>query len=142
MLFPGSFDPFTLGHEDIVKRALGLFDEVVVAVGYNEQKRGWMPVEERVATIRKLYADEPRVRVESYSGLTADFAAAQGITTIVRGVRTVADYEYEIQMADVNRRLSGIETVLLPASPHLASLSSSLVRELSHFGHDVSEYLP
>ena len=142
VLFPGSFDPFTLGHADIVKRALGLFDSVLIAVGYNEQKSSWMPVEERVATIKKLYADEPRVSVESYTGLTADFAVAHGVAVIVRGVRTMADYEYEIQMADVNRQLSGIETILLPASSQLTSLSSSLVRELSRFGHDVSEYLP
>lgn len=142
VLFPGSFDPFTLGHADIVRRALGLFDEVVIAVGYNEQKSGWMPVEERVASIKKLYADEPRVRVDSYTGLTVDFAKEQGVGAIVRGVRTTADFEYEMQMADVNRRLTGIETVLLPASPELASLSSSLVRELAHFGHDVSKFLP
>lgn len=142
VLFPGSFDPFTLGHADIVKRALGLFDEVVVAVGYNEQKKGWMPVEERVAAIRRLYKDEPRVRVESYTGLTVDFACGKGVTAIVRGVRTTADFEYEMQLADVNRQLTGIETVLLPASPQLASLSSSVVRELASFGHDVSGFLP
>ena len=142
VLFPGSFDPFTLGHADIVKRALGLFDEVVIAVGYNEQKTGWMPVEERVATIKKLYADEPRIKVESYAGLTVDFAKEHGITAIIRGVRTTADFEYEIQMADVNRQLTGIETILLPASPQLASLSSSIVRELAHFHHDISKYLP
>lgn len=142
VLFPGSFDPFTLGHADIVQRALGLFDEVVVAVGYNEQKKGWMPVEERVEAIRRLYKDEPRVAVESYMGLTVDFAKERGITAIVRGVRTTADFEYEMQMADVNRRLAGIETVLLPASPELASLSSSVVRELAHFGHDISAFLP
>ena len=125
-----------------MQRALGLFDEVVVAVGYNEQKKGWMPVEERVAAIRRLYKDEPRVAVESYTGLTVDFARERGITAIVRGVRTTADFEYEMQLADVNRRLAGIETVLLPASPELASLSSSVVRELAHFGHDISAFLP
>lgn len=142
VLFPGSFDPFTLGHTDIVRRALSLFDEIVIAVGYNEQKQGWLPVEERVAAIKKLYEGEPRVRVESYTGLTVDFAKEQGIGAIVRGVRTVADFEYELQLADVNRRLTGIETLLLPASPELASLSSSIIRELAHFGHDVSEFLP
>ncbi|MBR5051917.1 MAG: pantetheine-phosphate adenylyltransferase [Bacteroidaceae bacterium] len=141
-LFPGSFDPFTKGHADIVGRALELFDEVIIGVGYNEQKQGWMPVEERVASIKKLYFDEPRIKVECYSGLTADFAKANGITAIVRGVRTTTDFEYEMQMADVNRQLTGIETILLPASPQYASLSSSLVRELAHFGHDISEYLP
>ncbi len=142
VLFPGSFDPFTLGHADIVRRALSLFDEIVIAVGYNEQKQGWLPVEERVAAIRKLYKDEPRVRVESYTGLTVTFARELGIGAIVRGVRTSSDFEYELQMADVNRRLTGIETLLLPASPELACLSSSVVRELAHFGHDVSQFLP
>ena len=142
VLFPGSFDPFTLGHDDIVRRALTLFDEVVVAIGYNEQKSGWKPVEERIASIRKLYEDEPRVRVESYTGLTVDFAKEQGITAIVRGVRMTKDFEYELQMADMNRRLTGIETILLPASPEFASLSSSLVRELARFGRDISVFLP
>ena len=141
-LFPGSFDPFTLGHADIVRRALSLFDEVVIAVGYNESKAGWMPVEDRLSSIRRLYADEPRVTVESYTGLTVDFAKECGITAIIRGVRTTADFEYEMQLADVNRQLTGIETILLPASPQLASLSSSIVRELAHFGHDVSAFLP
>lgn len=141
-LFPGSFDPFTLGHADIVKRALGIFDEIVIAVGYNENKTGWMPVEERVNAIRKLYADEPRVIVESYTGLTVDYAKERGITTIIRGVRTTADFEFEMQLADVNRQLTDIETVLFPASPQLASLTSSVVRELAHFGRDISPFLP
>jgi len=141
-LFPGSFDPFTLGHADIVKRALGLLDEVVIAVGYNENKNGWMPVEERVAAIRKLYAGNPCVTVESYTGLTVDFAKERGITAIIRGVRTTADFEYEMQLADMNRQLTGIETILLPASPQFASLSSSVVRELAHFRHDISKFLP
>ena len=142
VLFPGSFDPFTLGHADVVKRALGIFDEIVIAVGYNENKTGWMPVEERVNSIRKLYADEPRVIVESYTGLTVDYAKERSITTIIRGVRTTADFEFEMQLADVNRQLTGIETVLLPASPQLASLTSSVVRELAHFGRDISPFLP
>ena len=141
-LFPGSFDPFTKGHADIVTRALALFDEIIVAVGYNEQKPGWMPVEERVEKIRKIYADEPRVKVESYTGLTVEFAKEKGVNAIVRGIRTVADFEYELQMADVNKQLTGIETVLLPASPQFASLSSSVVRELAHFGQDISAFLP
>ena len=141
-LFPGSFDPFTRGHADIVKRALGLFDEVIIAVGYNESKKGWLTPEERVRTISKLYADEPRITVESYTGLTVDFAREHGVTAIIRGVRTTADFEYEMQMADVNRQLAGIETILLPASPQLASLSSSVVRELAHLGRDISAFLP
>ena len=141
-LFPGSFDPFTLGHADIVERALTLFDEVIIGVGYNDTKAGLLTLEGRVSKIRELYADNPRVKVAGYGGLTADFAKANGVTAIVRGVRTMKDFEYEMQMADVNRQLTGIETILLPASPQLASLSSSLVRELSRFGHDVSAFLP
>ena len=142
VLFPGSFDPFTLGHASLVERALTLFDEVVIAVGVNEQKSGWMPADERICAIRELYKDCARVRVESYSGLTADFAASVGATAILRGVRSVKDFEYEMQMADVNRQLTGIETVLLFAEPQLASLSSSLVRELAHFGKDITPLLP
>lgn len=142
ILFPGSFDPFTIGHADIVERALHLFDEVIVAVGYNEHKASWMPVEERVASIKALYKDEPRISVESYSCLTADFAREKGATAILRGIRSVKDYEYELQIADVNRLLTGIETVLLFADPKLANISSSIVRELAHFGKDVSTLIP
>ena len=141
-LFPGSFDPFTRGHADIVRRALSMFDGVVVAVGYNEQKQGWMPVTERVEAIRKVFDGEPRVEVTSYSGLTIDFARQKGISVIVRGIRSSTDFEYEMQLADVNRRLSGIETILLPTSPELASISSSVVRELARYGRDISEFLP
>ena len=142
ILFPGSFDPFTLGHASLVDRALRLFDEVVIALGVNEQKTGWIPADERIRAIRNIYKDNARVRVESYSGLTADYAAAIGATAILRGVRSVKDYEYELQMADVNRSINGIETVLLYAEPQLASLSSSLVRELAHFGKDITPFLP
>lgn len=142
VLFPGSFNPFTRGHADIVRRALLMFDEVVVGVGCNESKAGAVSPEERAENIRKLYAGNPRVRVGCYSGLTADFAKANGVVAIVRGVRSFADYEYEMQMADVNRQLFGIETIILPASPEFAALSSSVVRELLHFGHDVSDLLP
>lgn len=142
VLFPGSFDPFTVGHANVVERALALFDEVVLAVGCNEHKAGWLPLDERLERLHRLYAGEPRVAVESYCGLTVDFAKAQGVVAIVRGVRTQADFDYEVQMADVNRRLTGIETILLPAAPQLASVSSSVVRELARFGHDVSPFLP
>ena len=141
-LFPGSFDPFTLGHADLVERALQLFDEVVIAVGINEQKAGWIPVEERVRAIRILYKEQARVRVESYSGLTTDFAHSIGAKAILRGVRSIKDFEYEMQMADVNRQLTGIDTVVLFADPRYASLSSSIVRELAHFGKDITAFLP
>lgn len=142
ILFPGSFDPFTLGHADLVKRALRLFDQVVVAVGVNELKPGWIPVAQRVAALTDFYREEPRVHVDQYTGLTIDFAASIGATAILRGLRSVKDYEYELQMADVNRQLSGIETVILFADPEFAAISSSVVRELAAFGHDISAFLP
>ena len=142
VLFSGSFDPFTKGHADIVERGLQLFDHIVIAVGYNENKEGWIPVQERVDALKTFYANEPRVMVESYSCLTIDFAKQCGATAILRGIRTVADYEYEMQLADVNKQLSGIETLLLFANPQYSSLSSSMVRELVHFGKDIQSFLP
>lgn len=141
-IFPGSFDPFTLGHHSIVKRTLAFMDEVIIGIGINEGKRCLWPVEKRVEAIRKLYAGEPRVKVEAYSGLTVDFAREQGAGFIVRGIRSVKDFEYEEGIADINRRLSGIETVFLFTEPELAAVSSSVVRELLHFGKDVSMFLP
>ena len=141
-IFPGSFDPFTLGHHSIVKRALSFMDEVIVGIGINEGKRSLIPVEKRVDMIRRLYADEPRVKVEAYSGLTVDFAREQGAEFIIRGIRTVKDFEYEEGIADINRKLTGIETIFLFTEPELASVSSSVVRELLHYGKDVSMFLP
>lgn len=142
ILFPGSFDPFTVGHANLVERALALFDEVVIAVGINEQKSGWLPEKRRIEAIRDLYNNNERVQVVAYQELTTDFAATIGAVAILRGVRSLKDYEYELQMADINRRLSGIETLCLFTEPQLASVSSSLVRELAHFGRDISAFLP
>ena len=141
-IFPGSFDPFTLGHHSIVKRALSFMDEVIVGIGINEGKRSLIPVEKRVDMIRRLYADEPRVKVEAYSGLTVDFAREQAAEFIIRGIRTVKDFEYEEGIADINRKLTGIETIFLFTEPELASVCSSVVRELLHYGKDVSMFLP
>lgn len=142
-LFPGSFDPFTKGHADIVQRGLTLFDHIVIGVGFNEQKTGFLPVEERVASLRALYANEPRVSVESYSCLTTDFAIQCEAQVILRGVRSIHDYEYEQTLADVNKRLSpSLETVFLMARPELNCYSSSTVRELAHFHHSIAEWMP
>ena len=141
-LITGSFDPFTIGHDDIVRRTLLLFDSVLIGVGVNERKTYRQSTEERIDTIRRIYADEPRVEVKSYSDLTVDFARREGVDVIVKGVRGIKDFEYEREQADINRRLSGIETLLLFADPSLASISSSMVRELEHFGHDISDFLP
>ncbi|MCR5181129.1 MAG: pantetheine-phosphate adenylyltransferase [Bacteroidaceae bacterium] len=142
VLFPGSFDPFTVGHLSLVERALMLFDQVVIAVGVNEQKPGWIPVGERVRALRAFFASDDRVTVEQYSGLTTDFALSVGAVALLRGVRSHKDFEYELQMADINKRLSGIETVCLFTEPELAAVSSSVVRELAHFGRDISAFLP
>ena len=141
-IFPGSFDPFTIGHASIVERGLPLFDEIVIGVGLNESKRALYAPAERVAAISRLYADEPRVRVESYDDLTIDFAHRIGAKFILRGLRSVKDFEYERDIANMNHRLSGIETVLLFTEPHYSSVSSSVVRELIAFGKDVSDFLP
>ena len=142
VIFPGSFDPFTIGHANLVDRAQRLFDEVIVAVGYNEQKHGWLPVEERVSALREYYKGNPKVRVESYTGLTVDFAQAQEARFILRGVRSVKDYEYELGIADINSRLADVETVVLLADPTISGISSSVVRELHHFGRDITPWLP
>ena len=141
-LFPGSFDPFTRGHADIVTRGLTLFDEIVIAVGHNVEKPGWISCAERVSALRRLYAKEKRVRVEQYTGLTVDFAKEVGATAILRGVRSLKDFEYEREIAQVNRALTGMETILLAADPQLSCISSSTVRELAYFGRDIQEYLP
>ena len=141
-LFPGSFDPFTLGHKSIVDRVLPMADEVVIAIGVNAGKKSMFSLEERVAQIQKVYANEPRVEVRSYTDLTVDFARREGAQFIVKGVRSVKDFEYEREQADINRRLSGLETILLFAEPGMEAVSSSLVRELQRFGRDVSEFLP
>ena len=141
-VFPGTFDPFTVGHYDIVKRGLTFTDEIVIAVGVNELKHTLTEVEERLDTIRSLFKDEPRVSVAAYNGLTTDFVRQVGAGFILRGVRSITDYDYERNMADINRHLSGIETVLLFSSPELAYVSSSMVRELIHLGKPVDEFLP
>ena len=141
-LFPGTFDPFTLGHQSLVSRVLTCADVVVIAIGINEKKQTYYTLEQRVEAIRNLYADEPRVKVITYSGLTVDVAQQEGACFILRGVRSVIDFEYEKAIADVNRQLTGIETLLLFTEPAYAHISSSVVRELLHFGKDVSAFLP
>ena len=141
-IFPGTFDPFTIGHESLVRRALTFIDEVIIAIGINEQKHSLFPVEKREQMIRDFYKDEPRVKVMSYSNLTVDFAHEVGANTIIRGIRTVKDFEYEETIADINRKLTGIETIFLFTEPDLASISSSIVRELMKYNKEVTQFLP
>ena len=141
-IFTGSFDPYTIGHDDILHRALPLFDRIVIGIGVNERKSYMQCAEERMKTIKAIYADEPKVEVKTYSDLTIDFARRENARYIIKGVRSVKDFEYERDQADINRELSGIETLLLYADPRYSAVSSSMVRELIHFGQDVSRFLP
>ncbi len=142
-VFVGSFNPFTVGHDSIVRRALPLFDRLVIGVVGDQVHKPDMPsAEERIEAIRVLYQDEPRIEVKPYYGLAVDFAKAENARFIVKGVRSVKDFEYEREQADTNRMLSEVETILICAEPQYATVSSTMVRELEHFGVDVSQFLP
>ena len=147
-LFTGTFNPFTISHADIVERALKIFDQIVIGIGYNPDKgskEGFMSpeIEERVAKIRKVYENDPRVIVEAYSDLTVDLAERHNAVAIVKGVRSIKDYEYERDQADFNRLLSnGLDTILFYSRPEFSALSSSMVRTLEMFGKDVSRFIP
>lgn len=141
-LFPGSFDPFTRGHESIVRRALPLFDKFIIAIGVNADKRSFMTMEQRKAWIESIFKNDEQVQVIAYTGLTVDIAREVGAQFIVRGVRLIQDFENEKHLAEVNRDLTGIETILLYTLPEYSHISSSIVRELVHYGQDVAPYLP
>ncbi|MBQ7510170.1 MAG: pantetheine-phosphate adenylyltransferase [Prevotella sp.] len=144
-IFVGSFNPFTTGHQSVVRRALPLFDRLVIGVvGDHVSKPGLPPANERIHAIETLYKDEPRIEVKAYYGLAVDFAREVGARFIVKGVRSVKDFEYEREQADINRLLTSgeVETILLYSEPQYSSVSSSMVRELQHFGVDVSAFLP
>ncbi len=141
-LCPGSFDPVTNGHLDVFTRVAAQFDEVVVTVMINKNKQGMFSVDERIEMLREVTADLPNVRVESWYGLTVDFAREQGITAIVKGVRDVGDLGYEMQMAQMNNKLSGVDTYFIATNPVYSYLSSSLVKEVATFGGDITGMLP
>ena len=141
-IFPGTFDPFTVGHASVVSRALTFIDEIVIAIGVNENKNTYFPLERREQMIRNYYRNEPRVKVRSYDCLTTDFARQMEAALIIRGIRTVKDFEYEETIADINRKLTGIETILLFTEPELTCVSSTTVRELLRYGKDISRFMP
>ncbi|MBO7609924.1 MAG: pantetheine-phosphate adenylyltransferase [Muribaculaceae bacterium] len=141
-LFPGSFDPFTRGHESIVRRALPLFDQIVIAIGINPDKAGFMTMEQRKEWIETIFTNEPKVKVVIYTGLTVDVARQHNAQFLLRGVRMIQDFETEMHMAEVNRQLSGLETVLLYTLPEDSHVSSTIVRELARYGEDVTSFLP
>ena len=139
---PGSFDPVTNGHVDVINRAAALYDELVVAVLVNPGKAGLFTVDERMELLRDAVADLPNVTVDSFQGLLVDYCRDRGIPVIVKGLRAVSDFEYELQMAQMNRELAGIETLFVPTAPQVGHLSSSLVKQIAQFGGDVSSLVP
>jgi pantetheine-phosphate adenylyltransferase len=139
---PGSFDPVTNGHVDVIFRAAALYDELVVAVLVNPGKAGLFSVDERMDLLREALADRPNVTVASFQGLLVDYCRTHDIPVIVKGLRAVGDFEYELQMAQMNRELAGIETLFVPTAPQVGHLSSSLVKQISQFGGDVSRLVP
>lgn len=141
LLFPGSFNPFTIGHEAIVERGLKLAETIVIAIGYNE-KKNIKDIEPTLEEIRRYYAGNNRIEVTTYNGLTADFAKEIGADAILRAVRNFTDFEYEKNLAEINRSILGVETIILIADPQMSIISSSAVRELKANGYDVTKFLP
>ncbi|MCD8194128.1 MAG: pantetheine-phosphate adenylyltransferase [Tannerellaceae bacterium] len=141
-LFPGTFDPFTIGHQSLVTRGLELVDEIIISVGINENKKTYFSLDKRIKAIECLYQDEPKVKVMSYDSLTVDFAKEVNANFILRGIRTVNDFEYEKSIADINRILTGIDTFILFTEPEHTHISSSIVRELLRYGKDISQFVP
>ena len=139
---PGSFDPVTNGHVDVISRAAGLYDELVVAVLVNPGKAGLFTVDERMDLLREAVAEMPNVTIDSFQGLLVDYCKAHDIPVIVKGLRAVSDFEYELQMAQMNRELANIETLFVPTAPQVGHLSSSLVKQIAMFGGDVSRLVP
>lgn len=143
-LFPGTFDPFTRGHEDIVLRGLKMFDEIIISIGYNPKKSSrYFPIERMVEYIKRTFKEYPAIRVETYAELTAEFARKNGARYLLRGIRNTTDFEYENSISQINRKLyHELESVFLITSPQFAWISSSIIREVHGYGGDVSEFIP
>jgi pantetheine-phosphate adenylyltransferase len=141
-VFPGTFDPFTLGHQALVERGLKLADEIIISIGINLNKKSYFTLDKRIESIRELYKNELSIRINTYDSLTSDLAEKVKADFILRGVRTVQDFEYEKTIANINLKLSGIETVILITEPEYAHISSSIVRELLLYKKDISNFVP
>ncbi|MCB2221212.1 MAG: pantetheine-phosphate adenylyltransferase [Bacteroidetes bacterium] len=142
-VFPGSFDPITRGHESVIKRAVPLFDQLYIAIGLNAEKKGFFTIEQRLHWIEEVFADEPKILVTQYEGLTVDFCRQNNIGYILRGLRTSADFEFERSIGQVNKKLyPDIETVFLLTAPEYTSLNSSIVRDILRHGGDASQFVP
>jgi pantetheine-phosphate adenylyltransferase len=141
-VFPGTFDPPTNGHLDVITRAAAAFGEVIVAAGVNQSKQRLFSVEERIEMLTEIAAPFGNVRIGTFDGLLVDYCRAEGAGVIVKGLRSGGDYDYELQMAQMNRRMSGVDTVFLPTAPDNAYISSSLVKEIAKLGGEVGGFLP
>jgi pantetheine-phosphate adenylyltransferase len=142
-VFPGSFDPFTIGHEAIIRRAINLFDEIIIAVGANALKKNFYSLETRKEMIKKVFKDEPRVRVDHYEGLTVDYCKKNGARYLLRGLRTAADFEFERAIGQVNKSMApGIESVFLLTVPEHSFINSTIVRDIIRSGGDASKFVP
>jgi pantetheine-phosphate adenylyltransferase len=142
-LFPGSFDPFTHGHLDVVLRGARMFDEIIIAIGNNSSKQRYIPVDRMIEIIERLFKDQPNITARSYKGLTAEFAREVGANFLLRGLRNTTDFEYENTIAQANRHVNQeLETVFLITSPALAAISSSIIREIHRFGGNVDDFIP
>ncbi len=142
-LFPGSFDPFTIGHESVINRALPLFDEIIIAIGSNTKKPGYFTTEQRLEMIREVFRDQPKVRVTSYSGLTVDFCKKCGAQYLLRGLRTAADFEYERAIAQINKAMyPALESVFLLTLPEHTPINSTIIRDVIRYGGDASKFVP
>jgi len=141
-LFPGTFDPFTRGHLSLVERGLCLVDEIIIAIGVNLEKKTFFPLEQRTEMLTQFFKSNPRITVRTYNGLTVDFAKETGAQFILRGIRSVNDFEYEKNIADINREIAGVETFVLFTEPEYTHISSSLVRELLTYGKSIAAFIP
>lgn len=141
-VFPGSFDPVTLGHVDIIERALPLFDEIIIAIGVNAEKRTMWSLEDRMGFIEEAFSAYPQIRVMTYDGLTADFCKAQGADFILRGLRNTLDFSYERSIAQTNAQMAGIESIFVISSPETSHISSTIVRDIARHGGDYQDLVP
>jgi pantetheine-phosphate adenylyltransferase len=141
-IFPGTFDPITIGHYSLIQRSLGLFDEIIIAIGNNQTKKTLFPLKTRIQLAQMAFATEKKVCIEAYDCMTVDFAKQLNANYILRGIRSVSDFEYEHAIADANRKLAGIETVILFTEYEYTSISSTIVRDLIRYGKDISAFLP
>ncbi len=142
-IFPGTFDPITIGHEEIIRRALPLFDEVIVAIGRNSEKKHLFDLEQRMTWIKEIFSDEPKVKVDHYNGLTVDFCKFKEANFILRGLRSVTDYDYEYQIAQINKAMwPELDTILLISSPEYTAISSKMVRDVILYGGEYKRFVP